>query len=547
MSLRLERIDSFAGGLNLVDDPMDVKPNELTIHGAFRRVPYNVEPVGEGNTLKQRSGARGVTIGTFVNAVPSATLEADWIRQLCRIHKDAGDWIAYTTDSGEVGIYYREAGAYKHVTSVTAAAGTAAWDFEVATNSANNQILWMVNGVDTPKAVSLAAAAPVAPATWLGSPPNGKVLKVWKNRMIIGGVAAQPQRLYFSDINNPDSWPVNNFIDIRSTDDEDDAVVALEVVGEDLLVFKENSTWKVFDSTTFSNVRLFDFGTLNRYTTGTWRERAYWVASTGVYSTDGQDVRLESRKIDRIFNDTNFDLDGVLRNDEFDHVAFQVMTDGRMALTGGVTPWVLIGHQDLKDREGPAWFIHTYYSVSLDGNTGMPENEFGEVDGGFMSGLCEAYIPQGIGSGTVNELQLCSVAKTGGATQFLTTLNNQHAEIYHDGRDSTNLAVMYPIHSLAVFKPVQRGDVEKPFRMRRVFVRHDWHNFRLRVFDNNGDEVFDQTITDAADEIQVSEFKPEARGQYFYLAISGNSTELVYGETWRIWDITWKTRGGADK
>jgi hypothetical protein len=127
--------------------------------------------------------------------------------------------------------------------------------------------------------------------------------------MCIAGVAGQPQRLYYSTIANPESWPANNFIDIKSTDDERDGITALEVIGENLLVFKERSVWLVFDPVSFENRRIADIGCVGRGATARSLneeiEKVYWVSPKGVYSTDGDDVRHESKMIQPRFTDSS--------------------------------------------------------------------------------------------------------------------------------------------------------------------------------------------------------------------------------------------------
>jgi hypothetical protein len=74
--------------------------------------------------------------------------------------------------------------------------------------------------------------------------PNGKYIKLLKNRLFLAGDPLNPNRLYFSDLGNPSSWPSLNFIDVNTNDG--DFITGLAVFLDQLIVFKSNSTWALF-------------------------------------------------------------------------------------------------------------------------------------------------------------------------------------------------------------------------------------------------------------------------------------------------------------
>jgi hypothetical protein len=122
-------------------------------------------------------------------------------------------------------------------------------------DSANTSYLWMNDGINTPQKWTGAGAT----AAWANTPPLGAIMCVWKNRMIISGVAAQPQRIFYSDIGNPESPAASygtNWIDIRGGDDTGEAILGLVVTADKLMVFKARSIWEVFDDSTFDNRRV---------------------------------------------------------------------------------------------------------------------------------------------------------------------------------------------------------------------------------------------------------------------------------------------------
>jgi hypothetical protein len=176
------------------------------------------------------------------------------------------------------------------------------WSFESADDSGGTSFLWCLGedstGTSTPKKMSTALVV----TNWAGTPPQGRALKYWRGRMVIGGVAssANNERLYFSDLGNPESWPVNNFVDLRTSRDLADPIMALEVLGDDLWVFRKHSVWRVTDPAAFTNERIFDIGVENKLGTCVLSGRIYWISARGVMSTDGSDVVNETQNLDGV-------------------------------------------------------------------------------------------------------------------------------------------------------------------------------------------------------------------------------------------------------
>ena len=191
-------------------------------------------------------------------------------------------------------------------TTITTA-GSKVWSFAAMQDSGGVERLWMVNGADTPKRWTHSGAAL---ANWVGGiPTSARLLTVWKGRMIASGsaTASEVNRVWFSDIGNPESFPGSNFIDIGGPDFGSEDVVGLAVMGENLLVLKEQSIWVVYDSTNFNNRKISDVGLGVRTTSSSFSEkpytvldgRLYWLtlgfsAVNQLWSTDGSDVVLES-------------------------------------------------------------------------------------------------------------------------------------------------------------------------------------------------------------------------------------------------------------
>lgn len=285
-------IDDFSGGLNFSDPPGDLQPNELNAQ------TRNFETFGKGRELRTRRALSH--IDEFSGAFPVGGTSNNALSSIFAY--DGGASLAVSTPNGYAGRAVFGTGisdgGQVNITQMVASSttfGGREFAFEQSADTANVQELYMSNGVTTPQRLTIATGTVV---NWPGTPPNGNILKSWKTMMLVAGVSAQPQRLYFSTINNPESWPANNFIDIKSVDDENDKIVGLEVIGENLLVFKANSVWLVYDSATFDNRRITNIGLVNRHCTAPIEDRVYWLNINGVYSTDGEDVRLESKNIE---------------------------------------------------------------------------------------------------------------------------------------------------------------------------------------------------------------------------------------------------------
>lgn len=301
MSLETVEISDYSGGINFISDAAqgnDLGPGEMTLNS------QEVEVFDRGRGLRPRRGIKGFLPSTGVMGIPSVTGD---VMTNVRTWRAPGGPDQLMISNGKGLIARMDPNDSSNTwTVVLAAATTAEYEFIQAQDSAATEYVWALNGVSTPQKFNVST---VTLSGWGGTPPNGKFHRVWKNMMIVSGVAAQPQRIYYSAIANPESWPTNNFIDIKSTDDESEAIIALEVVGENLLVFKEKSVWLVFDSRTFENRRLADVGCVSRSATarsvgsgaGT-TERVYWVAREGVFSTDGEDMREETVMIRNIFS-----------------------------------------------------------------------------------------------------------------------------------------------------------------------------------------------------------------------------------------------------
>lgn len=167
--------------------------------------------------------------------------------------------------------------------------------------------IWAMNGTDAAKKWDGTTFA-----NWAGKPPKGNMLRVWKNRMIVSGVAAFPQRVFFSEIANPElpedetnGGYGNNWIDIRTSEDDLDPVIWMEVLDDVLIIFKKKSVNAIYDPTTFSFQRIANVGAEGRFQSCVVDDRAYFLNRSGIYSVTAQGaLRYESLNIEPVFKGT---------------------------------------------------------------------------------------------------------------------------------------------------------------------------------------------------------------------------------------------------
>lgn len=77
-----------------------------------------------------------------------------------------------------------------------------------------------------------------------GSPPAGNLTCTANNFMFISGVAANPSRVYWSNVSDPGTWGSSNFIDFRYADG--DSVTSIIELNQNLLIFKRRSIGLLF-------------------------------------------------------------------------------------------------------------------------------------------------------------------------------------------------------------------------------------------------------------------------------------------------------------
>jgi hypothetical protein len=517
MSLEPFRLTDFSGGLNDVDPPLRLGPTEHTWNS------HDLEIDGTRGVLMARRGLARYTPSLALPVISDSTYRVTNMRTYRRAN-GPGDLLIMCNDRAAV--WRQDPNAAANTTTVVQAGLVGSggeYDFIQASDSVGQEYVWALNGFTAPAKMQVDTSAW---SGWAGSPPNGKMARVWKNRMIIAGVPGQAARLYYSTIANPESWPANNFIDIKSTDDEQEPITAIEVIGESLLVFKASSVWLVFDPVSFDNRRIADIGCVGRLATARSvadpSEKVYFVARTGVYSTDGDDVKHESKMIDRRFNSSE-----LLHAEYFqayrEKTNLRMLNDGKLYLYNfvawGTYSFGIILYMDTKlsrpDGQHP-WFKHTN---AMSGITTMVSGYFRDHD-----------INSFEVSGTKGILDTDGAS---GPQYFADLLRDDRWNDTWISLDDIEVSGYWESGFLEI-----HPNTEKMERVRRVNIHGDQGTVSATL---QGDE--DTIVSSGTKNLDVLSrfvrFRPESRGRFFQMTM-----DLRQGA--HVMEVEMMVRGGKE-
>lgn len=87
-----------------------------------------------------------------------------------------------------------------------------------------------------------------------GTPPHGNLVRVVNNFCFLAqdlGSTSTLSRVYWSNVADPETWGASNNIDVRISDG--DFITALSSIGTDLIIFKQNSVWRLSTTTTVTS------------------------------------------------------------------------------------------------------------------------------------------------------------------------------------------------------------------------------------------------------------------------------------------------------
>lgn len=125
--------------------------------------------------------------------------------------------------------------------------------------------------------------------------PSGKWMTYWRNRMWIGGDPSFPNRLWYSDLGNPRSFPLVNYVDIDP--DSGGSMTGLTAIGDYLLAFKKSRLYVIYDANTGANRMLSSTIGCRDFTDDGYSAQfirhddgAFFLSETGAYWTNGSQL-----------------------------------------------------------------------------------------------------------------------------------------------------------------------------------------------------------------------------------------------------------------
>lgn len=365
MTLQPVHIEEFHG-LNLVVDP-----EELGFTGAVDLLNVTFPP----GRVRSRDG-----YATLTGSTPSGVVQS------------LG---AFYTAGGARHIVYRDgtsAVAINDVgTQLAANAETNAIGDYIRFGTGTTESLYLLRGVSS--ALKWDGAVFSATAATFPSSFYGTVQKT-DNRLVVGNLDNKRSRVQFSDAGDPETWPVNNWVDLHPNDGEKiGAVVAWrEMVfafkGSKFFVFYGNSTDPtgnpVFNYRPVEGVGLGNLGSssprMSMAVAG--RDGVYFASDTGVYVTTGGPAQKVSEPLDPLFQGSPGVLTGLLGINHAISASITPSSIGivnetlyvSVALGSGSTP----SHVLVRDRYGnwSVFNIPVAAMVAFEKTAGVPELVF---------------------------------------------------------------------------------------------------------------------------------------------------------------------------
>jgi len=99
-----------------------------------------------------------------------------------------------------------------------------------------------VNGSDSPQKYNGTTGEDLG-----GSPPTTSYIALHKNYMFLAGNSTYKSRLYYSNIDDCETWGANDFVDVNT--DDGDKIIGLQVTLDSLVIFKEYNVYILYGDT----------------------------------------------------------------------------------------------------------------------------------------------------------------------------------------------------------------------------------------------------------------------------------------------------------
>jgi hypothetical protein len=273
---------NFIGGLNVLDAPHLLEDNQA-------RDLMNVQGTVVGAIVK-RTGLQ-----TF--AAPAATLQS-------LVASEATPTNSLVASTGTTLVSIDTSGTVRTIASGFTSG--ARWEGLLGPAVAGQGPMYLINGVDPPQQWSGSTASSPA-AAWTNATgavavPNGKYSTQLLNQFYIAGVAAYPNRVYYSALQDPTCWDSSANTGAGSFDldaNDGQVITAIGRTGPYVIVFKPRKTYVIVDAATASNRLISDsIGCVANRSIASGTLGTYFLSEgRGVYVTNGSTLKPVSDKI----------------------------------------------------------------------------------------------------------------------------------------------------------------------------------------------------------------------------------------------------------
>ena len=136
-----------------------------------------------------------------------------------------------------------------------------------------------------------------------------KYLEVYKNRMFAAGYSGALSKVAYSDLSEPEGFPVTNNFEVRTNDG--DYVTALKAYATRLYIFKKGSFFALLgdNPNNFSLQEIsLTYGCLNNNCTAVYEQILLFLDRKGVVMYNGANIDVISTKIQPIFERMNYSV-----------------------------------------------------------------------------------------------------------------------------------------------------------------------------------------------------------------------------------------------
>lgn len=504
MTLKRFEMSDVALGWNNRDDLYELRPGESPD-------PLNVLPLAGGEAFTKRYGLKNLN-NQLSLTLPIQTIY-EWPAKNLLLGVQQNDVYSALRRLNSTWT--------KRYDSANTSSTFLRYSFELAKNAAGAERLWMM-GFGDPKQWDGTSATF---STWTINPVAARGcqwIKLWKNRMVMGGDIGAPERIYYTNIGDPESPNPLNSIDIRSSYDDSDILTGAELIGDNLLVFKKNSTWLVYDVNTLANRRIGYPGMPNSNLSAVLNGVVYFMNHDSMWTCDGVNPpHPVERKVDTSFDfNTNLDHYPQLIADPQEErllylKAFTTRVPGDNAVTNSLEMYAYYPPRSKNNarKEGTWWRLLTTPNISalafVEFEQVIDNWEAMMIGGGFTGGdLFQVFSDSDVADDAVNAISAHLVSGVIRVTDKLESLERIRR---------ANLRITSDVPNVAGAVTV--------------------------TITSPGSTSY-STVVNATDDAGYVRLRPEIRGREFQISFAN---AVVSSPPFQLRDVELMFRGGKEK